>query len=195
MRDKTTREVAAALASISPAGIEDSLRDALQVAFKKRPADNECFALMTIEYSEKLVSKHLESLNAKIENYDAEALSRAAAVASAKEAAEEARKRKDDSENEYIVADNELLEVDILANDAANEEKQLKAKAEELAVALETAEAGLAQMQSFIDRFEALRAGSPPSSAAEGIAGNEASNQSAAVEVPPSKDSAMEVGA
>jgi len=191
LHDKTTREVADALASTLPAGVEDSLRDALQVAFRRTPADEESFAVMTIEYAETLVSKHRENLYAKIKSYDTEALSRAAAVASAKEAAEEARKCLDVFENDYIVADNQLLEIDALANEAAHEEKQLNAKAEELAIALETAEADLGQVQSFIDNFEAMRAGLPASAAVAETAGHEASAQGAAVEAPAEKDCVM----
>jgi len=134
LRDKTTKEVVDALASVSPAGVEESLRDALLVAFRKRPGEDESFAVMTIEYAETLVSKHLEKLDARIKSFDTEAQAQAAVVTAAKEAAEEAKKHYEDAQNEYIVSDNQLLAADTLAEDAANEENQLKSKAAELAM-------------------------------------------------------------
>jgi len=181
LRDKTTKEVVDALASVSPAGVEESLRDALLVAFRKRPGEDESFAVMTIEYAETLVSKHLEKLDARIKSFDTEAQAQAAVVTAAKEAAEEAKKHYEDAQNEYIVSDNQLLAADTLAEDAANEENQLKSKAAELATALETAEAELSRVQSFIASFEALREGSP-AAAAEAIAGEEVTDQSVAAE-------------
>mmetsp|Transcript_56125 Transcript_56125/g.111536 ORF Transcript_56125/g.111536 Transcript_56125/m.111536 type:complete len:411 (+) Transcript_56125:54-1286(+) len=182
LRAKTTQEVADALASISPVGVEDSLQDALQVAFRRRPKENESFAAMTIEYAEKLISKHLACLDEKIKSFETTAQAGAAAVTAAKEAAVEAKKHQDDAENEYIAADNQLLEADTLADDAANEENQLKPRAAELAAALEKAEAELAQVQSFIANFEALREGLPAASAAEVTAGEEVTDQSTATE-------------
>jgi hypothetical protein len=184
-RDKTSKDVADALASASPDGIEDSLRDALQIAFRRKPGEDDSFAVMTIQYAEKLVFKHLENLDARIKSFDTEAQTRAGVVIAAKEAAEEAKKHQDDAENEYIVADNQLLEADTLANDAANEENQLKAKAAEVATALETAEAELARVQSFIASFEALREGLPAAAtapAAEVTAGEEVADQSVVTE-------------
>jgi len=184
-RDKTSKDFANALASASgPAGIEDSLRDALQIAFRKRPGADDTFAVMTIQYAEKLVSKHLEDLDARIKSFDAGAQTRAGEVTAAKEAAEEAKKHLDDAENEYIVADNQLLEADALANDAASEENQLKARAAEVATALETAEAELARVRSLVASFEALFEGLPataaaPATAAEVTAGEEVTDQSA----------------
>jgi len=181
LRDKTTDEVVDALASISPAGIEDSLRDALRVAFRKRPAQDESFAVMTIEYAEKSISKHLENLDAKIKSFDAEAQSRAAAVTAALEASENAKKHQKDAEKEYIVSENQLLAADTLAMDAAKEENQLKSRASELATALERAEAELSRVQSFIASFEALREGSP-AAAVEATAGEDITDRSAAAE-------------
>lgn len=94
----------------------------------------------------------------------------------------EAKKHKDDAESEYMAADNQLLEADTLADDAANEENQLKPRVAELAAALEKAEAELAQVQSFIANFEALREGLPAASAAEVTAGEEVTDQSTATE-------------
>mmetsp|Transcript_56126 Transcript_56126/g.111540 ORF Transcript_56126/g.111540 Transcript_56126/m.111540 type:complete len:411 (+) Transcript_56126:54-1286(+) len=182
LRAKTSKEVANTLASILPVGVEDSLRDALQVAFKRKPGENESFAVMTIEYAEKLFSKHLASLDAKINSFDTTAQAGIAAVTAAEEAAVEAKKHKDDAESEYMAADNQLLEADTLADDAANEENQLKPRAAELAAALEKAEAELAQVQSFIANFEALREGLPAASAAEVTAGEEVTDQSTATE-------------
>jgi len=168
LRDRTAKEFTDALASFSTlGGIADSLRDALKIAFRKRPGENESFATMTIEYAEKLVAKHLESLNAKIESFGTEAQARAATLTAAKEAKEEAKKQEEEAENEYIVADNQLLEADTLANDAAQEQNQLKPRAAALATALETAEAELAHVQSFIASFEALREGSLGAAAVE----------------------------
>jgi len=182
LRAKTSKEVANTLASILPVGVEDSLRDALQVAFKRKPGENESFAVMTIEYAEKLFSKHLASLDAKINSFDTTAQAGIAAVTAAEEAAVEAKKHKDDAESEYMAADNQLLEADTLADDAANEENQLKPRVAELAAALEKAEAELAQVQSFIANFEALREGLPAASAAEVTAGEEVTDQSTATE-------------
>jgi len=178
-RDKTTKEVADALAAASPAGIEDSLRDALQVAFRRRPGEEESFATMTIEYAEKLASKHQENLYAKIKSLDTEAQTRADAVTAAKEAAEEAKKHREDAQDEYIASDNQLLEANTLAEDAADEGNRLKARAAELAAALETAEAELSRVQGFIASFEALREGSP-AAAAEATAGEAVTDQGTA---------------
>jgi len=132
---------------------------------------------MTIEYAEKFVSKHLEKLDARIKSFDTEAQVQAAVVTAAEEAAEEAKKHHEDAQNEYIVSDNQLLAADTLAKDAANEENQLKSKAAELATALETAEAELSRVQSFIASFEALREGSPAAAVAA-TAGEEVTSQS-----------------
>lgn len=167
LRDRTAKEVADALASFSPGGIEDSLRDALKVAFRKRPAENETFATMTIEYAEKLVTKHLENRDAKIKSFETEAQSRAAALTAAQEAAKEARKHQDEVENEYIMADNNLLEADTLANNVEKEEKQMKPRAAQLATTLESAKAELTKVQSFVTSFEALRKGTPEAAATE----------------------------
>jgi len=181
VRDKTAKELVDALTSVSPAGIEDSLGDALRVAFRRKPEEGESFAVMTIEYADKLVSKHLESLDARIKSFDTEAQSRAAAVTAAKEASEKAKKHQNDAENEYIISDNQLLAADTSAMDAANEENQLKSRAAELATALEKAEAELLRVQSFIASFEALRKGSP-SAAEEATAGEDVADRSAATE-------------
>jgi len=183
LREKTTKDVADALASLSPAGVEDSLRDALRVAFRKRPGENESFATMTIEYAEKLVSKHMENLDAKIQGFEAEAQTRVAALTAAKESAEHAKTQKDAAENEYITADNHLLEADTLANNAVDEEKQLKPRAAALATALETAEAELICVQSLVASFEALREGASTAAAVEATVGQQVADQSAAAEV------------
>jgi len=176
LREKAVQEISGAL---SKAGMEESLKDALLIAFKKKPADGEKFASEAIDFTEKLVSKHMESLEAKINGFGRDAQSRAAAEIAASETLGAAKKHEDGAVDDFIAADNLLLEATTAVDTAGAEEKLLGHKAAELKASLEKAQAQMAQVKSLIDSFEAAR--SPAEVNTEPIASTEATAEPTAL--------------
>jgi len=108
----------------------------------------------------------MENLEAKINGFEDDAQSRAAAEIAASEAIAAAKKHQDGATDDFIAADNVLLEA-TTAIDAAREEEIASGRtAAELKASLETAKAQLAQVKSLIDSFEASRAGPPSATTA-----------------------------
>jgi len=87
-----------------------ALVDAAMIALTTKPEERSSFAQQTIEYVDTSFDSHIKSLEEKILSFDTEAESRVAACKLAEEAVCTVRQESENSIEEYIKTQNDLLE-------------------------------------------------------------------------------------
>lgn len=158
-RDRIIGEVAKAQEALCPQ--EVSLQEAFGVAMKAKPGQRGRFAEKAVEFTEALLSKHISALAEKLAGGESEAAARAQAVVAAEEALAAANQRRDQSQDEFIAAENSLLEATEAKRLAQEALDAFGPQAAELAAGLAEAKERLAGVQALVAKFESLRASQP----------------------------------
>jgi len=114
-----------------------------------------------VEFTEALLAKHISALAEKLAGGEAEAAARAQAVVAAEEALAAANQRRDQSQDEFIAADNSLLEATEAKRCAQEALDAFGPRQSELAAGLAEATERLAGVQALVAKFEALRTSKP----------------------------------
>eukprot|EP00931_Biecheleriopsis_adriatica_P079333 TRINITY_DN52738_c0_g1_i1.p1 TRINITY_DN52738_c0_g1~~TRINITY_DN52738_c0_g1_i1.p1 ORF type:complete len:407 (+),score=150.67 TRINITY_DN52738_c0_g1_i1:70-1221(+) len=136
-----------------------SLKGALPVALKMKPSERGKFAEKAVSFAEELFSNHIGSLGTKLDNFDTEAANRAKAVADAEASLKDATQQKEQRQDEFITAENTLLDKDTALTEAKKSEKSLGPKAADASAELELAKESLAEVQTLACKFTELLEG------------------------------------
>lgn len=151
------RTIDGLLEVLEKTGLDESLRGALPVALKTKPAERGAFAERAVTFAEELLQKHVASLGEKLDGFEGEASNRAKAVEDAKAVVEEAKKEKSQSQEKFIEAENFLLEKTTALTEAKSAQQSFGPKTEEAAGALDEAKTCLEEAQGLIAQFARLR--------------------------------------
>lgn len=153
-RDKMIVEFTKALETLSPD--EPSLRGAFAAAAKGKPGQRGRFAEKAIEFTEALLTKHIAALGETLAGGESEAASRAQAVTAAEEALKAAEGVRDQSQDEYIAAENTLLEATEAKNAAQNILDTFEPRMAGLTATLASAKERLEGVQALAAKFDEL---------------------------------------
>jgi len=154
-RDRIIGEMTKALEALCPQ--EVSLQGAFGVAMKAKPDQRGRFAEKAVEFAEALLAKHIAALAETLASGEAEAAARAQAVVAADEALKAANEKLGQSQDEFIAAENSLLETTEAKNAAQQVLDDFGPKTAELAAGLAEARERLEGVQALVAKFEALR--------------------------------------
>lgn len=158
-RDQIIGEVCKAQEALCPQ--EVSLQEAFTVAMKAKPDQRGRFALKAIEFTEALLAKHIAALAETLANGESEAAARAQAVVAAEEALQAANQKRDQSQDEFIAAENSLLEATEAKNATQKVLDDFGATMAELTAGLAEAKERLEVVQALVAKFEELRTSKP----------------------------------
>lgn len=151
------RTIEGLLEVLEKTGLDESLRGALPVALKTKPAERGEFAERAVTFAEELLQKHVAGLGEKLDGFEGEASNRAKAVEDAKAVVEDAKKEKSQSQDKFIEAENFLLEKTTGLTQAKSAQQSLGPKKLETASAVDEAKTSLEEAQGLIAQFASLR--------------------------------------
>jgi len=151
-------------------GLDASLKGALPVALKAKPAERGPFALKAIEFGEELLAKHIAALTAKLAGFDAEAELRAKAAADAESALTEKNTVLEEKKKEHKDAKAVLHEKEGVLSKAKRDAKALEPRGKEAATNLAKTQAALTSVKELVAKYEELLKGFAPPVAADAVA-------------------------
>jgi len=144
------------LKMLEPVGLDNALKGALPVAFKTKPAERGPFAEKAITYGEELLQKAVAKLKERLNNFEAEASTRAQATVDAESSLESAQKTEAQKQDEWTAAHENEVEKAMALSSAKKTEKALGPKIKKLEAAPAEAESSLEEVKKLISEFKQL---------------------------------------